>query len=87
MRVENSSGNLVFDTSHPDCSMRLAESQGQVYAFIVALDMGMGDVPLEQPIKKRYWGKFSYESEKESIRQILHTGGKWPLLGMWKDEE
>jgi len=80
LKVTNDSGNLMFDESHPLCWMNVVECQGEKFAFIVALDIGLEGAYLNDPEEKRYWGKFSYEDQENAIREILHTGGKWPQL-------
>lgn len=80
MKVANDMGTLVYDSEHPLCSMKLCNSQGQLYAFLTVLDMGMPHCPLNPPHQKRYWGRFSWEDEVGSIAAILHNGGKWPQL-------
>ncbi|HHH1744445.1 TPA: hypothetical protein ACPY9J_004079 [Yersinia enterocolitica] len=75
MRIETNT-NLVFDDSLKECKCILSESQGKVYAFIQALDVGM----LEAPLPVRYWGAFDHDYKENSIRRILENGGKWPSL-------
>lgn len=81
MKIENDAGNLVYDDSNPDCAMIISECQGELYAFVTALDIGSSASPLKKPMKARYWGKFSWSNKENAIREILHTGGKWPDLG------
>ena len=80
MKIENDMGNLIFDDSLPDCRKIITQSQGQLFAFIVCLDIGVGEKPFKKPIKNHYWGKFSWENEHDSIRSIMANGGKWPDL-------
>lgn len=80
MRVENEIGNLVYDSENKLCTMQVVSCQGALFAFIVALDIGMETSRLSKPEPKHYWGLFSYDNEEESIREILATGGKWPVL-------
>ncbi len=70
MRVEVN--NLLYDKIDPRCKCYLAESQGQIYAFVQALDIGMS----EKPLVKRYWGSYSHDTAKQLIRDILANGGK-----------
>ncbi len=74
MRIEVS--NLLYDNTDPRYKYHLAESQGQIYAFIQALDMGMP----EKPLVTRYWGSYSDDTAEQSIRDILSKGRKWPIL-------
>jgi len=80
LKVLNDSGNLLFDESHPMCWLRICEAQGEKYAFLVAMDIGINGAYLNDPSEKRYWGKFTYENQENSIREILNTGGEWPQL-------
>jgi len=78
--MELSINNLTFDDNHPDCELELCRSQGQLFAFVQALDLGMKGNRHKKPIKKRYWGLFSHENKEASIQAILENGGKWPDL-------
>ena len=80
MKVENDYGNLVYDTSDPLCSIEICSCQGELFAFVAALDIGVSGCRHPQPQPKRYWGIFSYNNETDSIRNILNDGGKWPQL-------
>lgn len=69
--------NLVFDETDPLCRCILTASQGQLYAFIQAVDTGFkGDLR----IPKQYWGMYSHDEPRQSIVGILENGGKWPSL-------
>lgn len=65
---------LVYDDDHPDCICRVVQSQGQLFAFVQCLDMGLSDD--EVVYTKRYWGRFEWHSE-DHMRAILENGGKW----------
>lgn len=78
MRAE--SNGLVYDDDDPRCHLEFSQSQGQHYAFIVALDHGMPGTPLKTPEPKRYWGRFCPHQPEESIKVILQYGGDWPQL-------
>ncbi|MEJ1414251.1 MAG: hypothetical protein RPU13_13515 [Candidatus Sedimenticola sp. (ex Thyasira tokunagai)] len=80
MKIENETGNLIYDTDNPLCSIEVVSCQGELFAFVVALDIGMIHCRLSIPHQKRYWGKFSWDDEAGSIRGILANGGKWPNL-------
>ena len=80
MKVINDSGNLVYDSSHPMYSIKLCQSQGELFAFVTALYLGFPSCRLSQPIPKRCWGKFCWSDEKVSMLSILEDGGKWPDL-------
>lgn len=79
MRIETGS-NLVFDDTLSECKCILAESQGKLYAFVQALDIGLPQSRLEKPMPIRYWGEFSHNDKEGSIKRILENGGKWPAL-------
>ncbi|REC93383.1 hypothetical protein [Kushneria indalinina] len=65
---------LVYDDAHPQCTCRVVQSQGQLYAMVQCLDMGMDG---EEVVgTKRYWGTFEWDSE-DHMRAILKNGGKW----------
>lgn len=69
--------NLVFDERDPLCKCILTASQGQLYAFVQAVDTGFkGDLR----VPKQYWGMYSYDEPRKSIISILEHGGKWPSL-------
>ena len=80
MKVTNEYGNLVYDEENQDCSIEFCQSQGKVYAFITALDYGISHTPRILPLQKQYWGEYNLNKQQDSIREILHNGGKWPLL-------
>jgi hypothetical protein len=80
MQVKNDNGNLVYDSENSDCSIEICHSQGEYFAFVKALDIGVALARLVKPNPVRYWGKFNPENEEDSIRHILHYGGKWPSL-------
>ncbi|EBM7196732.1 hypothetical protein T040_22110 [Salmonella enterica subsp. enterica serovar Senftenberg] len=69
---------LVFEETNPHCKCILSEAQGELYAFVQCLDMGMDG--RETAIVKRYWGRYSHDAREDSIRSILLNGGKWPKL-------
>lgn len=80
MKVINDYGNLIYDTEYPACAIECCQSQGEWYAFITVLDLGFPESRLKKPIKKQYWGRYDPDNEESSIHDILHHGGKWPLL-------
>lgn len=80
MKVENHNGSLIYDPEHPQCTMVVSSTQGQLFAFITVLDVGMPHARLSTPHQKRYWGAFSWEDQAGSIREIMNNGGKWPVL-------
>ena len=80
MKVVNGSGNLMYDDCNPNCRIELCRSQGELFAFVTALDIGVPNNRLSKPFQKRYWGRFNWENESGSIRHILEWGGKWPML-------
>ncbi len=72
MRVQVN--QMIYDDAHPKCTCKVVQSQGQLYAFVQCLDMGMDGKRLVGT--KRYWGRFEWGSE-DHMRAILATGGKW----------
>lgn len=72
--------NLLYDQALPNCFMTLNYAQGQCFAFVQALDIGFAEARLEKPKPVRYWGVMDCAHAKESLQQILTTGGKWPTL-------
>ena len=80
MKIINDGDNLVYDSDNPLCSIEINNSQGELFAFITALDIGVEHRRLKEPQPMKYWGKFSWNDEAGSIKEILHTGGKWPRL-------
>lgn len=69
---------MIYDDDHPQCSCHVIQSQGQLYAFVQCLDMGMDG---EHVVAiKRYWGRFEWDSE-DHLRDILRNGGKWGDFG------
>ncbi len=80
MKIQNETGNLIYDAENPQCSIELCSCQGELFAFVVALDIGMHHCRLSTPQQKRYWGKFNWDDEAGSIGNILASGGKWPKL-------
>lgn len=80
MRVANDSGNLVYDSENPLCTMDAYHSQGKNFAFLTVMDIGSENCPIDPPMTKRYWGEFSWDDQESSIERILATGGKWPDL-------
>ncbi|HDM8093543.1 TPA: hypothetical protein PXN44_004442 [Yersinia enterocolitica] len=74
MRIELN--NLLYDKTDSRCKCIVADSQGELYAFMQVLDIGMP----EKPLIKRYWGRYSHNAVEQSIRDILANGGKWPTL-------
>lgn len=77
MIIMNQSGNLKYDSEHKKCSIEVVSGQDGLYAFLTCLDIGL-DGSLE--IQNRYWGRFSWDCEEDSILNILHNGGSWPHL-------
>lgn len=80
MKVMNDLNNMVFDDQDSRCFLRVHHCQGQKFAFVVCLDLGWPDCRLQEPIPKRYWGKFSWDNKEASIKQIMHSGAKWDDL-------
>ncbi len=80
LKITNESRNLLFDETHPDCTMQLCQSQGDIFAFLTVLDVDVDKPIPKNPHTRQYWGKFSNNDTENSIREILHTGGKWPVL-------
>jgi len=74
--------NLLFDDSHEDCHLVISSSQGQTFAFVQALDLGMAHSRHKKPIKSRYWGTWDFSNQQESLEEILKYGGKWPDLDL-----
>jgi len=72
--------NLLFDDAHPKCGCTFSQTNGQNFAFVSALDLGMAHARLKKPIVSRYWGAWDVNHPKDSMKQILKTGGKWPQL-------
>jgi len=76
MRVETNN-NLVFDDSDKLCFCTHSSSQGEAFAFVQCLDVGM-DGLMRNP--KRYWGKWDSHNPEDSMKAIMEHGGKWPKL-------
>lgn len=74
MRVLVSSG-LLYDDANPLCGKILDRSQGQNFAFVQCVEEKHPD---DYP--RRYWGRWDFEDEERSMREILECGGKWPNL-------
>ena len=69
--------NLRFCKADKDCKIIIADSEGELYAFIQVVDIGTQG---SSRYLKRYWGKYSHSKEYESIERIMCRGGKWPEL-------
>lgn len=82
MIVKNEQDNLMYDESNPLCSIQICASQGDIFAFVVALDIGLPHCRLSKPGQKRYWGKYNWNDKAGSIKQILADGGQWPTLSV-----
>ncbi|MAW08346.1 MAG: hypothetical protein CME61_08740 [Halobacteriovoraceae bacterium] len=80
MKITDDSDCLLFDDQHPKCNLIVAETQGQLFAFVTCLDLGLPHNRLTAPHQKRYWGKFDWAQQEASIREIMHNGSKWPEL-------
>ncbi|TQV85222.1 hypothetical protein FKG94_03260 [Exilibacterium tricleocarpae] len=81
MVIVNNHDNLVFDECSPDCHLQVEQSQGQLFAFVQCVDASLQEHRSgKNRGTKRYWGKFDWSTKEESIRAILHYGGKWPTL-------
>lgn len=76
MRVETDTG-LVFDDTDDLCKCILSQAEGQVFAFIQAIDTGH-DGSKRYPA--RYWGAWNHDAPEDAMRRILAWGGKWPAL-------
>ena len=76
MRITTRTG-LIFDEADPLCSLSVATTQGNRYAFLVAIDTGHDG---QQREPAHYWGRYDPDSHVESVRAILATGGPWPRL-------
>ncbi|MFW6278196.1 MAG: hypothetical protein ACOC1T_02185 [Halorhodospira sp.] len=76
MRIETRTG-LVYDESDSGCSLTLATTQGELFAFVVAIDTGLDGQQREQT---PYWGRYSHDAPEASIERILTTGSAWPRL-------
>ena len=76
MKIETRAG-LVYDESDPGCSLILATTQGELFAFVVAIDTGHDG---QQRLAAPYWGKYSHEAPEASVERILTTGSAWPRL-------
>ena len=81
MIITNDRGNLVYDDESPLCQLIVTSSQGFQYAFMQCLDSDLSDYRAGKAKRvKRYWGAFNHDTKEESIRDIMHYGGKWPDL-------
>lgn len=80
MQVVNDFGNLLFDDEQKDCKVITANCHGQTFAFIQVLDLGNPGNRLRKPGKRRYWGRFDPNRPEQSIKAIMGSGGKWPML-------
>jgi len=76
VRIETRTG-LVYDEADPLCSLTVATTQGQRFAFLVAIDTGHDG---QQRRTAPYWGRYDPDAPAESVRAILATGGPWPKL-------
>lgn len=77
MKVLNEGENLMFDDQDSRCFMKIQSCQGKLFAFLICLDLGWPDCRLSKPHLKLYWGRFSWEDQEGSIREIMETGAKW----------
>ena len=80
MIIMNDLKNMMFDDHDPRCFLRVHFCEGQNFAFVTCLDLGWPDCRLQEPIPKRYWGKFSWDDKEASIKKIMHSGAKWDDL-------
>ena len=75
--------NMLYDSTRSDCKCILAESQGQLFAFVQFVQMvDTGEGGEVHPIIKRFWGFYDHKSPAHSIQLILEHGGEWPALPM-----
>ncbi len=76
MRVETRTG-LVYDEADPLCSLTVAATQGQHFAFVAAINTGRDG---QQRDRACYWGRYDPDAHGPSVLAILETGGPWPRL-------
>ena len=79
--IVNEGNNLVFDFYHKDCRLVLSHTQFDNFAFVACLDASKEEheAGKNRGVKK-YWGRYDPEQPKDSIREIMNFGGKWPDL-------
>ncbi|OQX33922.1 MAG: hypothetical protein B0D91_13345 [Oceanospirillales bacterium LUC14_002_19_P2] len=78
MIVVNDGNNLVFDDNSADCLLHVAQSQGQLFAFIQCIDASLEKYQAgNYRLTKRYWGQFAWNDQEHCIREIMRNGGKW----------
>ena len=75
MKLEKN--NMVFDDSHPLCLCVTSQTEGQTFAFVQVIDVGV-DGTLEHT--KRLWGHFSPDTPEQSLLRIMARAGEWPRL-------
>lgn len=73
MSIKVEVNNMVFDSTNPACKLILSDSQGKLYGFVECIDASSGQA-------KRYWGEYSHDDARASIKRIMEWGGKWPEL-------
>ena len=72
--------NIRFDDNHQNCLVNFSQVQGQNFAFVQALDLGMENSRHKKPMRKRSWGFWDHSEPEQSMINILKNGAKWPSL-------
>ena len=81
MIIVNDLNNLVFDDHSQLCRLEVAETQGQLFAFVRCVDASLDDYQSgKNKGTKEYWGHFTWDNQESCIKQIMKNGGKWPIL-------
>ncbi|NQY33596.1 MAG: hypothetical protein HRT37_01240 [Alteromonadaceae bacterium] len=72
--------NIRFDDNNENCSIQYFRTQGYLFAFVQALDLGRIDLRLKKPKPKRYWGLWDNNEPEKSMLNIFRNGSRWPSL-------
>ena len=74
------SNNLIFDDTNPQCQVTVKHHDGQLQAFVIALDLGAEHSRFETPIEKRYFRPFNWQIPEASIKHVIEWGREWTKL-------